>query len=78
VPFLSYASGAYMARLVEHIAQVGAAAAYLEPVYETDMAEGLKAMALEGPRPGLPARQLGAQGPAGPPPGARGDAGPGN
>jgi LysR family transcriptional regulator, hypochlorite-specific transcription factor HypT len=48
VPFLSYASGAYMARLVEVILKQSAVPLHLEPIYETDMAEGLKAMALEG------------------------------
>ncbi len=48
VPFLSYASGAYMARLVELILKQAPAPAALDPIYETDMAEGLKAMALEG------------------------------
>jgi DNA-binding transcriptional LysR family regulator len=48
VPFLSYASGAYMARLVEQILRQAPQQPMLEPVYETDMAEGLKAMALEG------------------------------
>jgi len=50
VPFLSYASGAYLGRLVDGIVQqAGSAAALgLAPIYETDMAEGLKAMALEG------------------------------
>jgi LysR family transcriptional regulator, hypochlorite-specific transcription factor HypT len=48
LPFLSYASGAYMARLVEHILKAAPQAAQLDLVYETDMAESLKAMALEG------------------------------
>jgi LysR family transcriptional regulator, hypochlorite-specific transcription factor HypT len=52
VPFLSYASGAYMGRLVEEILKSAPEAikegTKLEPIYETDMAEGLKAMALEG------------------------------
>ncbi len=48
VPFLAYASGAYMARLVELILKQAPQPAALDPVYETDMAEGLKAMALEG------------------------------
>jgi DNA-binding transcriptional LysR family regulator len=48
VPFLSYASGAYMARVVEMILQRAEVPLPLEAVYETDMAEGLKAMALEG------------------------------
>jgi DNA-binding transcriptional LysR family regulator len=47
VPFLGFASGAYMARLVDVILKDAPPAA-LDPVYETDMAEGLKAMALEG------------------------------
>ena len=48
VPFLSYASGAYLARLVEVILKEAPQPAALDPIYETDMAEGLKAMALEG------------------------------
>ena len=48
VPWLSYASGAYMARLVELILKQSPLPARLEPIYVTDMAEGLKAMALEG------------------------------
>ncbi|HEX6704178.1 MAG TPA: LysR substrate-binding domain-containing protein [Albitalea sp.] len=48
VPFLSYASGAYLGRLVELIVKLSAAPLNLDPIYETDMAEGLKAMALEG------------------------------
>jgi len=48
VPFLSYASGAYLGRLVELIAKLSPAPLNLDPIYETDMAEGLKAMALEG------------------------------
>ncbi len=48
VPFLSYASGAYMAGLVEAIRKQAGEPLALEPIYETDMAEGLKAMALEG------------------------------
>jgi len=48
VPFLSYASGAYMARMVEVILKQACEPLHLEPIYETDMAEGLKAMALEG------------------------------
>ena len=48
VPFLSYASGAYMGRLVEQIIKHAPVPPVLEPVYETDMADGLKAMALEG------------------------------
>jgi LysR family transcriptional regulator, hypochlorite-specific transcription factor HypT len=48
VPFLGYASGAYMARLVEQIIKHSMAPPHLATLYETDMAEGLKAMALEG------------------------------
>jgi len=48
VPFLSYAASAYMARLVDVILKQATQAPLLEPIYETDMAEGLKAMALEG------------------------------
>jgi LysR family transcriptional regulator, hypochlorite-specific transcription factor HypT len=48
LPFLSYASGAYMARLVEHILKAAPQPPQLDLVYETDMAESLKAMALEG------------------------------
>ncbi len=48
VPFLSYASGAYMGRLVEVILKQVGQPLQLEAIYETDMAEGLKAMALEG------------------------------
>jgi DNA-binding transcriptional LysR family regulator len=48
VPFLSYASGAYMARMVDSILKDAGQPLHLDPIYETDMAEGLKAMALEG------------------------------
>jgi LysR family transcriptional regulator, hypochlorite-specific transcription factor HypT len=48
VPYLSYASGAYLGRLVELIVKLSPSPLNLDPIYETDMAEGLKAMALEG------------------------------
>jgi DNA-binding transcriptional LysR family regulator len=48
VPFLSYASGAYMARMVEVILKQAGQPLHLDAIYETDMSEGLKAMALEG------------------------------
>jgi DNA-binding transcriptional LysR family regulator len=48
VPFLSYAAGAYLSRLVDAIVQQAGEPLGLAPIYETDMAEGLKAMALEG------------------------------
>ncbi len=47
-PFLSYAAGAYLGRLVDLITKMAPAPLKLDPIYETDMAEGLKAMALEG------------------------------
>ena len=48
LPFLGYASGAYLGRLVEVIAKQANPPLKLDSIYETDMAEGLKAMALEG------------------------------
>jgi DNA-binding transcriptional LysR family regulator len=48
VPFLSYGSGAYLGRLVDLIVKLSPVPLHLDPLYETDMAEGLKAMALEG------------------------------
>jgi DNA-binding transcriptional LysR family regulator len=48
VPYLAYAPGAYLGRLVEVIAKQSTEPLHLEPFYETDMAEGLKAMAIEG------------------------------
>ena len=54
VPLLSYAPDAYLARMVELLlrqagqGEPATAAPQVETIYETDMAEGLKAMALEG------------------------------
>ena len=48
VPLLAYAAGAYMGHMVEQILRQMPATPALETTYETDMAEGLKAMALEG------------------------------
>lgn len=48
IPFLGYASAAYMARLVDQILKSTPVLPLLDTIYETDMAEGLKAMALEG------------------------------
>ena len=48
LPYLGYAPGAYLGRMVELILKQSATAIHLDRVYETDMAEGLKAMALEG------------------------------
>lgn len=47
-PLLGFAAGAYMGHMVEAILRQLPQAPALETVYETDMAEGLKAMALEG------------------------------
>ncbi|MBL0918357.1 MAG: LysR family transcriptional regulator [Hydrogenophaga sp.] len=47
-PYLGYAPGAYLGRVVEHLLKDSPLAPQLDRVYETDMAEGLKAMALEG------------------------------
>ena len=48
LPFLSYGEGAYLGRLVGVIMREASPPLALESIYETDMAEGLKAMALEG------------------------------
>ncbi|HRD86031.1 MAG TPA: LysR substrate-binding domain-containing protein, partial [Rubrivivax sp.] len=48
LPLLSFAPGAYMARMVDVILKQAGGGTALESVFETDMAEGLKAMALEG------------------------------
>ena len=48
IPFLSYASGAYLGQMVELIVKEAGVPLNLDAIYETDMAEGLKAMALEG------------------------------
>jgi DNA-binding transcriptional LysR family regulator len=48
VPLLRYAEGVYLGRMVELILQQSATPLHLDPIYETDMADGLKAMALEG------------------------------
>jgi LysR family transcriptional regulator, hypochlorite-specific transcription factor HypT len=48
VPYLSYAEGAYLGRLVEVITKLASEPLRLDPIYETDMAEVLKAMAIEG------------------------------
>lgn len=47
LPFLAYSSNAYLGRMVDLIL-TSATPLYLEKRYETDMAEGLKMMALEG------------------------------
>ena len=48
LPYLGYAPGAYLGRVTDLILKQAAAAIHLDRVYETDMAEGLKVMALEG------------------------------
>ena len=48
LPYLGYAPGAYLGRMVDLILKQAREPIHLERVYETDMAEGLKAMALEG------------------------------
>ena len=48
LPYLGYAPGAYLGRVAELILKQSGTAIHLDRVYETDMAEGLKAMALEG------------------------------
>ncbi|HYP69857.1 MAG TPA: LysR substrate-binding domain-containing protein, partial [Variovorax sp.] len=46
--YLGYAPGAYLGRIVDQLLKDSPVAMHLDRVYETDMAEGLKAMALEG------------------------------
>lgn len=48
LPFLSYTSNAYLGRMVELILADAVRPLHLQKRYETDMAEGLKMMALEG------------------------------
>jgi LysR family transcriptional regulator, hypochlorite-specific transcription factor HypT len=48
LPYLGYAPGAYLGRMVDQLLKQSPTAIHLDRVYETDMAEGLKAMALEG------------------------------
>jgi DNA-binding transcriptional LysR family regulator len=48
LPFLSYTNNAYLGRMVELILADTKVPLHLENHYETDMAEGLKMMALEG------------------------------
>ncbi|MEK9802858.1 MAG: LysR substrate-binding domain-containing protein, partial [Curvibacter sp.] len=48
LPYLGYAPGAYLGQLVDFMLKQAGTAVHLDRVYETDMAEGLKAMALEG------------------------------
>jgi len=48
LPYLGYAPGAYLGRVTELILKQSGTAIHLDRVYETDMAEGLKVMAMEG------------------------------
>jgi DNA-binding transcriptional LysR family regulator len=48
LPYLGYAPGAYLGRVAELVLKQAGTPIHLDRVYETDMAEGLKAMAMEG------------------------------
>ena len=48
LPYLGYAPGAYLGRVVDQLLKASGTPIHLDRVYETDMAEGLKVMALEG------------------------------
>ncbi|RYF74051.1 MAG: hypothetical protein EOO22_07825, partial [Comamonadaceae bacterium] len=48
LPYLGYAPGAYLGRVTELALKQAGTPIHLDRVYETDMAEGLKVMALEG------------------------------
>lgn len=48
LPYLGYAPGAYMGQMVDMLLKQSPTPIHLDRVYETDMSEGLKAMALEG------------------------------
>jgi DNA-binding transcriptional LysR family regulator len=48
LPYLGYAPGAYLGRVTDVILKQAPTPIHLDRVYETDMAEGLKVMALEG------------------------------
>ena len=48
VPFLAYAPGAYLGGITEALLKQAGVPIHLDRVYETDMAEGLKLMAVQG------------------------------
>lgn len=48
LPYLGYAPGAYLGRVTDLLLKQAGTAIHLDRVYETDMAEGLKVMAMEG------------------------------
>ena len=47
-PFLTYSHGSYMGRSLDLFLQAKIEPAYLQPCFETSLAEGVKAMVLEG------------------------------
>jgi DNA-binding transcriptional LysR family regulator len=47
LPYLGYAPGAYLGQTVDQLLKTASGPVYLDRVYETDMSEGLKAMALQ-------------------------------
>lgn len=47
LPYLGYASGAYLGQMVDQLLKKASVPTYLDRVYETDMSEGLKVMALQ-------------------------------
>ena len=48
LPYLAYAPGTYLGRIADLAIEQSGVAIHLDRVYETDMAEGLKGMALQG------------------------------
>jgi DNA-binding transcriptional LysR family regulator len=48
LPYLGYAPGAYLGQMADLLLKQALRPIHLDRVYETDMAEGLKVMALEG------------------------------
>ncbi len=48
LPYLGYAPGAYLGRVTDMILKQSGTAIHLDRIYETDMSEGLKVMAMEG------------------------------
>jgi LysR family transcriptional regulator, hypochlorite-specific transcription factor HypT len=59
VPYLAYTPNAYLAQITEQLVATSDPALHLERCYETDMAEGLKMLALQGKGVAfLPARSV--------------------
>ncbi len=48
IPFLAYAPNAYLSRITEQLVAASEPPLHLERCYETDMAEGLKMLAIQG------------------------------